>query len=149
MNITTPSVASQRSFSKELTKLRTNQQILTILVLLFICMVFWIIVSLFSSQTSTKVTPEMTQKAEPLNPTLSTQVLDTLESKKVFTDEELSNFPIYVIQKSTTDQIERIVELKSGQAAPTTSNTPQPTATPQPATTTTPQTGNQTDTVEP
>lgn len=147
MNITSPSVASQRSFSRELNKLRTSQQILTILVLLFICMVFWIIVSLFSSQNSSKITPDMTEKAAQFSPTLSTQVMDGLQNKRVFTDEELSNFPIYVIQKDTNDQTERIVELKSGQPAPGTTTTQQPVATPSPTTTPTSETGNTSETV--
>lgn len=126
--ITTPSLEAKRTFSKEMNRLRTNQQLLTILVLLFICLIFWIIVSLFSSQTSSKISPDIKEMAKPFNPTLSTQVLDTLESKRVFSEEELANFPIYVIERDPLDQTERIVEL----GTPSTPvATPGPVATPQ------------------
>lgn len=136
MNITAPSVSSKRSFSKEMNRLKTNQQILTILVLLFICMIFWIIVSLFSSQNSTKISPEISQMAKPFNPTLDASVLDTLDSKRVLSEEELADFPIFVIQRDPTDQTETIVELGTRQpATTTTTTTPPTTSTTTPATT--------------
>lgn len=147
MNITAPSIAAKRSFSKELSHLKTNQQLLTILILLFICMVFWIIISLFSSQTSTKITPEITEMAKPFNPTLSVEVLDTLENKKNFSDQELSNFPIYIIQKDVVTQTESIVELGSGQTVNSPQATVQPTASPTPSATPIVQTGNTVDTL--
>lgn len=148
MNITAPSVASKRSFSKEVNRLKANQQLLTILVLLFICMIFWIIVSLFSSQNSTKISPEVQQMAKPFNPTLDATVLDTLDGKRLLTDEELSSFPIFIIQRNLTDQTETIVELNTGRSienspvtTPPTTSTTQPTTTPV-------ETENTTDTVQ-
>lgn len=132
MNITSPSVANKRSFSKEVSRLKTNQQLLTILVLLFICMILWIIISLFSSQNSTKITPEILEMAKPFNPTLDSSVLDTLDTKKVLTDEELTNFPIYVIQRDPLDQSERIVELGTSTPSTTPAPTQQTTTTPSP-----------------
>lgn len=145
MNIATPSVAAKRSFSKELNMLKANQQLLTILVLLFICMVFWIIIALLSSQTRTKITPELLEMAKPFNPTLNTEVLDSLESKQVFTEEELANFPIFIIQKSETDQTETIVELGTGTPATTPAPTVAPVTTPNP--TPPAETGNVDDTL--
>lgn len=128
MNITSPSVASKRTFSKEMSRLKTNQQLLTILVLLFICMILWIIVSLVSSQNTTKISAEVLEMAKPFNPTLDETVLDTLDTKRVLSTEELSNFPIYIIQRDPVDQTETIVELNTRQTITT------PTATPQPST---------------
>ncbi|PIR61563.1 MAG: hypothetical protein COY81_03335 [Candidatus Pacebacteria bacterium CG_4_10_14_0_8_um_filter_43_12] len=109
--IMTPSVEAKRTFSKEMNHLKANQQILTILVLLFISMIFWIIVSLFSSQTSSKISPDIKKLAKPLTPTLSVEALDTLESKQAISDQDLASFPIFVIQTDSTTQTQRIVEL--------------------------------------
>jgi hypothetical protein len=125
MNITTPSVAAKRSFSKEVARIKTSQQLLTILILLFICMIFWIIVSLFSSQTNTKITPEVLEMAKPFNPTLSTEVLDSIEQRTVITDEELVDFPIKVIQKDLVTQEETIVDLQTRTSGTTTPASPQ------------------------
>lgn len=109
--ITSASIEAKRTFSKEITKLRRNQQILTILVLLLVSMAFWIIVSLFSSQRSTKISPDINKLAEPLVPTLDTSVLDTIDSKVTYTTEELADFPIMVIVNDTQTQEERIVPI--------------------------------------
>lgn len=110
-NISSPSVEAQRSFSKELSKLRRNQQILTILVLLFVTMAVWILVSLASSQRTSKITPEVKQMALPLTPTLDTTAIDKLESKVTYTEEELSTFPINVIYTDPRSQQETVVPL--------------------------------------
>lgn len=109
--ITSASVEAKRSFSKEINKLRRNQQILTILVLLLVSMAFWIIVRLFSSQRTSKISPDINKLAEPLVPTLDTTVLDTLDSKVTYTTEELSDFPIMVIVTDPQNQDERIVPI--------------------------------------
>lgn len=109
--ITSPSIEAKRTFSKEVSKLRRNQQILTILVLLLVSMAFWIIVSLFSSQRSTKISADINTLAAPLTPTLDTSVLDTLDSKVTYTTEELADFPIFVIVNDTQTQEERIVPI--------------------------------------
>lgn len=126
--IATASVEAKRSFSKEMNKLRRNQQILTILILLFVCMSFWIIVSLFSSQRSSKISPEINQMAKPLTPTLDSTVLDTLDAKVSYTDEELADFPIFILVRDNQTQEERIVPLGSA-VLPV--NTVQPTQTEQ------------------
>lgn len=135
MNIATPSVAAKRSFSKEMNRLKTSQQILTILVLLFICMILWIIVSLFSSQNTTTISSELLQMAKPFNPTLSTEVIDEIETKRVFSDQELQDFTIFVIERDPLNQVDVVVELGNpSSAVPVTPATPVPTpvATPIP-----------------
>jgi hypothetical protein len=74
-------------------------------------MAFWISVSLFSSQRSTKISPDVNKLAEPLVPTLDTSVLDTIDSKVTYTTEELADFPIMVIVNDTQTQEERIVPI--------------------------------------
>ena len=109
--ISSPSVEAKRNFSREVSKLKRNQQILTILVLLFVSMTFWIITSLFSSQTSSKISPTINKLAMPLTPTLDTTILDTIDLKRSFSEEELSNFPIYVVVRDQSTQTERIVPI--------------------------------------
>lgn len=131
--ITTPSIESKRSFSKEISRIKNKQQMLTILILLFICLLFWIIVSLFSSQNSSKISPNVQEMARPFNPTLSTEVLDTLETKKVFSEEELSDFPIFIIREDPQTQAETIVELGKPSIVIQPTAVPR-SATPQPST---------------
>lgn len=109
--ISSPSVEAKRNFSRELNKLRRSQQILTILVLLFVVMSFWIVVSLFSSQKSSKISPEVQKLAKPLTPTLDDTILDTITAKRAFTPEELANFEIFVTITDTATQTERVVPI--------------------------------------
>ena len=123
----TISIGTKRSFVGEISKLRRNQQVLTGLVLLFVVVIFWIIVSLFSSQRDSKISPELQKLATPLNPAINDTVFTGLEDKRVFSEEELADFPI-MIQVDMGKGEKKVVPLGTSAATPT----PRPITTPTP-----------------
>lgn len=91
---------------------RTKGFFLILLSLLFVCVIFWIIISLFSSQKTSKV-PETSQKlATPLNPVLDTSKLNKLEEKTYYAPEELRSFPINVIETDAKSRTKRVIQIQ-------------------------------------
>lgn len=96
----------QPSLTQELQNLQKNRQFLAIMVLLFVCVMFWTGITLFASQRSTKLDEHLVQLAQPLNPTLDEAVISQIEQKQYLTSEELASFPIYkIILTSSGDKI--------------------------------------------
>lgn len=100
-----------KSLRDQLLGLRKNRQFLAILILLFVCIIFWTGVTLITSQRSTKVSSELTKLATPINPNIDIEVIQELEQKNMYTEFELSNFTIYKIVTSRIDRIDRVVTL--------------------------------------
>jgi len=92
-----------------LTGLKQKQGLLRILVFSLATIFIWIIYSLFHSQNTTEISPELLKLAEPLNPNINIDVLQRIEQKKVYSDTELSSFPInrVVLQSDGSEQIVR------------------------------------------
>lgn len=134
--ITTSSFNSQRSFHSELSRLKQRKDLLTILVLLFVCAFAWAIVSVFSAQKKSTISPDLVKLSKPLSPLLDTAVLDTLEGRRQFSDDELVNFPIYKIYTNSTTQKESIVPIDFVEPTKATP-TPRPKTSPSPSPTTT------------
>jgi hypothetical protein len=109
--ITTPAAATKKLISQEFAILKQKKQSLTIMILLMICVFGWVIVSVFSSQKESKVDPTLTVLAKPLTPVLDTEVFNTLQGKRSFTDEELASFPIYRIVVDPKTQTETIISI--------------------------------------
>lgn len=91
----------QPSLAQELQNLQKNRQFLAIMVLLFVCVMFWTGITLFASQRSTKLDEHLVKLAEPLNPTLDEAVISQIEAKQYSSSEELTSFPIYKIILTT------------------------------------------------
>lgn len=109
--IVSPNAATKKMIQQDFAILKQKKQTLTILILLFICMLGWGIVSLFATQRDSKVDSEMLKLAKPLSPSVDTTALAKLESKRDFTTEELANFAIYKIVIDTKSQKERIISI--------------------------------------
>ena len=92
-----------------LTGLKQKQGLLRILVFSLATIFIWIIYSLFHSQNTTEISPELLKLAEPLNPNINIDILQRIEQKKVYSDTELSSFPInrVVMQSDGSEQIVR------------------------------------------
>ncbi len=101
----------QKDIRQEIAGLRHNQYFLAILVLLFVSIIVWTSVSIVTSQKETKVSPKLLQLAKPLSPSLKGEVIDELEAKRIFTDEELSQFPIYKILVSQDGRQKKVVTI--------------------------------------
>ncbi|MCL4208889.1 hypothetical protein KJZ63_04665 [Patescibacteria group bacterium] len=98
---------------KKLTGLRFKQQALYLMIFSFVTVVVWIGGSLFSSQKRTGVSPELLELAKPLNPTINTALLEEIEARKSYTDEELKYFQVYKIIKSKDGRIQQVVPIES------------------------------------
>jgi len=78
-----------------LSSLQHSQALLRILVFSFFTVIVWIGFTLFQSQQQTGISPDLQLMAVPLNPNIDTQVIDRIQQKHFYTDQELSNFPIF------------------------------------------------------
>ena len=56
----------QKDIRQEIASLRHNQYFLALMVLLFVSIIVWTSVSIFTSQKDTKVSPKLLQLAKPL-----------------------------------------------------------------------------------
>lgn len=127
----------QSSFDTELEKLKQNRQFFVIFALLFVCVVFWAVVSVFNSQQQSVISPELQEKALPLNPTISEAVLEQLEQERTYSEEELAEFTIYRLLKRDDGSGQLLLPLGSDvalsspapRASASASPTPAPAAT--------------------
>ncbi|MEX0895891.1 MAG: hypothetical protein WDZ94_03040 [Patescibacteria group bacterium] len=137
------SVANKRTAISQLEKIRSSQTALSIFILLLVAVLLWIVVTVFSSHRSSQIEPDVKALAAPLNPNIDTTALDMLETKRVFSENELEDFPIFVIIRDDQAQFDQIVPLGTQpipveQAIEETPSTPQPAAETPTASPTTP-----------
>ena len=92
----------------ELKKMKMSQQLLAILVLALVCVVFWVIVSLFNTSKESSISPQYKEAARALNPSLNRTVLERLENKRLFSEAELENFTIYRLTRSQDSSTEEL-----------------------------------------
>lgn len=76
----------------------------------------WVGFSLFHSQRTSSISPELTKLALPLTPTINQAVLESLEAKQTYTDQELSGFTIYKTVRLSDSRTEAIVPLAVSEA---------------------------------
>lgn len=110
-NISSPASETKRALDTYFDRLKHKRQLLTIMVLLFVSLIFWAVLTLISSQKTTKIDTELTQLAKPLTPVLKTEILDTLEDRRSFSESELDNFTIYRIVVDPVSQQERVLDI--------------------------------------
>ena len=82
---------------KRLGGLRNKQQFLYIGVFTLVAVMIWVAGSLFQSQRKTGISRELQLMAVPLNPNINTFAIDRIEQKTAYSDEELQDFEIFVI----------------------------------------------------
>ncbi len=97
---------------KDFQKLKTNRQFLTILILLFVSILFWITISLISSQSNEEISKELTALAKPLTPNFDRDELLKIQEKHSYSEEELSSFVIFKILSSRDGKTEKVVPLE-------------------------------------
>lgn len=110
--------------SAGLKSLQQKQIFLRILIFSFATVLVWVGFSLVLSQQQTGISPELQKLAVPLNPNIHLEIVDQIQQKRAFTDQELQNFPVLrVVHNSNgTDSI------TTGEVAPV--PTPTPPSTP-------------------
>lgn len=109
--ITTPAASTRKNIHNQFAIMKHKRQLLTILTLLFICVIGWAVVSLFSTQGESKVDAQLLKLAQPLVINLDLEVLNSLESKRSFSDEELQDFPIYRLYTDPRSKEETVIRI--------------------------------------
>lgn len=105
-------MTKQDTVKKDIKKLRQNKQFLAMLILLFVIMLFWIIISLISSQTSEKISPELQKLSKALTPAIDTIVFEDIAQKRQYSESELSAFTIFKVLTSRDGRTQRVVPLE-------------------------------------
>lgn len=132
--IATPALSSRRAINSQFAILKHKSQLLTILTLLFVCVIGWVVVSLFASQQKSKIDVQLSKLAQPLTPSLDLETLNLLENKRSFTDEELANFTIYRVYVDPRSRTEQIIPIDQALPTATPRSTPRVAASPEPVT---------------
>jgi len=101
----TPTLADQ------FTGLRQQRSIVAILLFLLVAVVFWVGVSLFSSQQKFAVPKEMRDLARPLSPILDRDIFTRISQKRDFSAQELENFTIYKVVINDLAKQFRLVDI--------------------------------------
>lgn len=104
-------MTQQDIIKRDIKKLQQNKQFLAIMILLFVALLFWVTVSLISSQTTEKISPELQKLAKPLTPVIDTQVFERISAKRKYSDDELSGFTIFKVLVSKDGRTERVVPI--------------------------------------
>ncbi len=98
-------------FEEQLTKIKRQKKLFIALILFFVVLLCWILLSIFASQTQHVVETELIQLAQPLVPNLDQELLVELQDKDYFTEEELENFSIYALLSDRGEDAGKIIDI--------------------------------------
>jgi len=116
----------------QLSQLQKRQTLLKIFIFTLVTVIIWVGLTLFRTQQETGIRPELITKSEALNPNINIEVVDQLEQKRQYTDQELSDFPIYTIFTTKSGEEQLVVFSASDRTKQTVvSDTPEASTTPQ------------------
>ncbi|MEA2057035.1 MAG: hypothetical protein U9O78_05030 [Patescibacteria group bacterium] len=87
-------------FSQQLKKIKSQSNLLLMLVFAFVGVIVWIGGTIFVSSNKTELTGEVRSLARPLIPSFKVEVFSRIEEKRSYSEEELENFPIYKIEEN-------------------------------------------------
>lgn len=114
----------------DLSHLHQRQRLLQILIFSLITIMIWISFSLIRSQKKTSISAELTKFAEPLTPSINTEVIEKLEQKRQFSASELQSFPIYKVLVSDDGTNRAVVTIDTADDALNPSPSPSPVTSP-------------------
>jgi len=132
---------------KQLNRLRHQKNLLWLGILLFVLVILWILLSIFTSSRTSTIAPELMELAKPFIPRLESSIFADIQGQRTYAQGEIGFFPIYVIDKDnleadlkfvditkelveseqTVDAADAEVEQLSVDAESTSSATPSPT----------------------
>jgi hypothetical protein len=93
----------------QLTSLQRNQTFLKILIFTLVTVIIWVGMTLFRTQRSSEISPELIRLSEPLNPNINLTVVERVEQKRSFSPEELADFPVYSLFVSKTGEEQLVI----------------------------------------
>ena len=105
-------MTQQATIQRDLKKLRQNKQFLAILILLFVVLLFWVTISLITSQTTEKISPELQKLSQPLTPVIDKKIFERISTKRKYSEQELSGFTIFKVLVSKDGRNEKVVPIE-------------------------------------
>lgn len=99
---------------KKLNQLRQEKQLMTILVFFFLAVASWIIVDIFVLEKKHQVSSEMIKASQPLVPNLDQEVLSSIGEKRLFEDDELKEFSIFVLSELDSSGDYQVIDVVKG-----------------------------------
>lgn len=109
----------------QLTSLQRNQTFLKILIFTLVTVIIWVGMTLFRTQRSTEISPELIKLSEPLNPNINLTIVERVEQKRSLSPEELADFPIYSLFVSKTGEEQLVIFSASDRSKRPLSGTPE------------------------
>jgi ABC-type Na+ efflux pump permease subunit len=103
------------NLNDQLKNLQQRKELLVILLFLFVIVILWIAIDVFSSQQRSGISAQQKKIAQPLSPNLDTAVLDKLNQKTIYTAEELADFPIFIVEDDQGQQV--LIDARTGSSA--------------------------------
>jgi len=103
--------------SKKIVRLRQETKLLWALILALVAVLFWILVSILSPKKQQVISPELRKLAEPLNPSLNQEVLNSLLARTYYEDEELETFSIFALIETEIGQSFRLTDIVNQRSA--------------------------------
>ncbi len=89
-------------YQKSIQKLKARKGLLYILIFSLVTVFIWIGISIFLSQKKTKVPEKVQNYTKPLNPNIDREIVEEIEARRYFSEDELQNFFIYTKQEEKT-----------------------------------------------
>lgn len=86
--------------NNQLAKLQRNYTMMVGLVLLFICVVVWMLLSISQTSDTSELSSTARKYTTELNPNLDLDTMKTVATKKHYDESELTNFPILIMVES-------------------------------------------------
>jgi hypothetical protein len=120
----------KNTFGQQLANLKQKKQLMVMLIFLFVVVITWTAIGLFTSQHKVAVSKDLRELSKPLTPTLNETTLLKLESKRLYTERELENFPIFKVVSTKDGKVSRLVEISSEKEVLDIPPTPVPTQRP-------------------
>lgn len=99
--------------TKQLQRLRHQKNILWVGVLLFVLVVLWILVSIFTSSRTSSITAEQRELARPFIPRLESAVFDQILLRRPYDAGELGVFPIFITGGDELSEIPVLIDITS------------------------------------
>jgi len=102
---------ANKKTTSQITDLRQRKFLFTFLIFLLVVIFLWVVINLFSTQNTLKISTELKDLANPLTPSVDITVLDSLEKKQFYLEGELRSFPIYRIEEEDENDKGKLVEI--------------------------------------
>jgi hypothetical protein len=98
----------------------------------FMIIAAWIGFAIYRNLSTTNIPAEVQKQVKPLNPTVDSKALETLKDRRVFSNDELQEFPVMMIEKEEIDENGAAKPRKSPTPSPSPKTSPKPSAKPSP-----------------